>query len=373
MNLNQILFLFLKKIGYLIGYKVQIKGNGIRLISVNASTHSLIVHNLSQNIKYNVKIAAVNDVGIGPYSNPVPLTENLIRAQSTRTFGPLNPILRQTWFLVMLTLLFLACVMFALAIFLMRRKQLFNKQLGHLNIPVMNATQLGVKDNDLWIDRGWKTTDCNDKDSSMPLQQYGSNVGDYAEVDNKSLSTFYHSRQISMENNNNPTPYATTMLIPHQTWSEIIPPPPSHPPPHCPLSRNNSLNHYSNGNAYNCWSSIHNLRSNVMAMAMAPATGQSCCDTHCSSRSNSSQQSKNAHYYHHHHHHHHNHNHNSNSNNNNNSPHFNKQHSSVDIELKEKWRSAPNSSENDQNSYSSGTCCSCSESSCLYTEAGPSK
>lgn len=76
----------------------------------------------------------------------------------------------------------------------------------------------------LWIDRGWRTGDI-DKDSGLSgmkllaNSQMSSSQGnytdcgtDYAEVDPRNMSTFYNCRK-SPDNDMNPTPYATTMLI----------------------------------------------------------------------------------------------------------------------------------------------------------------
>jgi roundabout, axon guidance receptor 2 len=73
----------------------------------------------------------------------------------------------------------------------------------------------------LWIDRGWRTGDI-DKDSGLSgmklleNSQMSSSQGnytdcgtDYAEVDPRNMSTFYNCRKSP----DNPTPYATTMLI----------------------------------------------------------------------------------------------------------------------------------------------------------------
>lgn len=73
----------------------------------------------------------------------------------------------------------------------------------------------------LWIDRGWRTGDV-DKDSGLSgmkllaNSQMSSSQGnytdcgtDYAEVDPRNMSTFYNCRKSP----DNPTPYATTMLI----------------------------------------------------------------------------------------------------------------------------------------------------------------
>lgn len=106
------------------------------------------------------------------------------------------------------------------------------------DITVLNANG---KDS-LWIDRGWRTTD-TDKDSGLSetkLLSSGSNQNsqtnytsdggtDYAEVDTRNMSTFYNCRKVGNEKSlakieltktflrsqtpENPTPYATTMII----------------------------------------------------------------------------------------------------------------------------------------------------------------
>lgn len=91
----------------------------------------------------------------------------------------------------------------------------------------------------LWIDRGWRTGDI-DKDSGLSgmklleNSQMSSSQGnytdcatDYAEVDPRNMSTFYNCRK-SPEN---PTPYATTMLInsmPQEMCGNGLNPPHSH-------------------------------------------------------------------------------------------------------------------------------------------------
>lgn len=77
----------------------------------------------------------------------------------------------------------------------------------------------------LWIDRGWRTGDV-DKDSGLSgmklleNSQMSSSQGnytdcgtDYAEVDPRNMSTFYNCRKSPDYPVDNPTPYATTMLI----------------------------------------------------------------------------------------------------------------------------------------------------------------
>lgn len=93
-----------------------------------------------------------------------------------------------------------------------------------ISVPVVNGGDMVMNINgkeSLWIDRGWRTGDI-DKDSGLSgmklleNSQMSSSQGnytdcgtDYAEVDPRNCSTFYNCRKSP----DNPTPYATTMLI----------------------------------------------------------------------------------------------------------------------------------------------------------------
>lgn len=329
--------------GVIIGYKIQIKGSVVRTMTINASTTSVLVSNLTSGGVYNARVAALTRVGQGPFSTPVPLL-TAPRAQSPRTLGPLVPLVRQTWFVVLLASLALLLLAGAVGFVYLKRRQSLNKQLGHLSVPVVNATQLNAKES-LWIDRGWRTADC-DKDSSVPLAQ-----PDYAEVDTRSLSTFYNCKKSPQDN---PTPYATTMLLPPPNWSEIIPPPPDHPPPECP--RENApapppRGGSSCGSGYACYAvHIPNHFNRVPQYTRAGSCGN--CDAHCSLASGSSGRRSNPRNHCHPH---------SCDNNKLWSNHHGWEDGDADVDT-------------DRHSCSSShdTTCSCSESSCLYAEAGPS-
>ncbi|KAJ8974901.1 hypothetical protein NQ317_015290, partial [Molorchus minor] len=317
--------------GIIIGYKIQIKGNIVRSMTMNASTTSILISNLTSGGMYNAKVAALTIAGQGPYSNPVPLL-TAPRAQSPRALGPLVPLVRQTWFVILLAVLVLLLLAGTGGLLYMKRRQSLSKQLGHLSVPVVNASQLNAKES-LWIDRGWKATDC-DKDSSVPLAQ----PADYAE---KALES--------------PTPYATTMILPPPNWSEIIPPPPDHPPPDCPREnppipppRGAGSNCSSGG--YGCYA-VHVPTQCNKVMQYPRARSCTNCDAHCSLASGSSG-------------------HRSTRGHCNNMPHncdkaFYTQHN---------WEDGDADCETDRHSCTSShdTTCSCSESSCLYAEAGPS-
>lgn len=333
--------------GQIIGYRIQIKGDLIRSMTINASTTSVLISNLTVGEVYNARVAAITNAGPGPYSNPVPLM-TIPRAQSPRTLGPLVPLVRQTWFVVLLALIILTLILATGGFLYVKRRQSLSKQLGHLSVPVVNASQLNAKES-LWIDRGWRATDC-DKDSSIPLAQ----PADYAEVDTRSLSTFYNCKKSP----DNPTPYATTMLLPPPNWSEIIPPPPDHPPPECP--RENPPAPPPRGGSscgsgsYACYAvHVPNHHAQCNRIVQYPRTN-SCnnCDTHCSLASGSSGGRRSTPRGHCH----------------------GGQHCEKVWGGQHPWEEGDADVDTDRHSCSSShdTTCSCSESSCLYAEAGPS-
>lgn len=280
----------------LMGFKVQIKGNGVRTITLNATTTSIQLNNLTSNGIYTARVAAMTSAGQGPFSSPVPLLTSS-RTQNPQTLGPMVPIVYESWFVIVMVILAITVMSSVIGIaFWYKRKHSSAKQLGHLNVPVVNATQLNAKES-LWIDRGWRAADC-DKDSSIPLAPQNA---DYAEVDTRSLSTFYNCRKSP----DNPTPYATTMILPPPSWSELLPPPPDHPPPNCPEGMHREIipappprSNCGSQSGYACYPN-----GNVRPVGYHPRAG-SCnnCDAHCSLASGSSGRRSNRvhnHYPHH--------------------------------------------------------------------------
>ncbi|KAF7286749.1 hypothetical protein GWI33_004372 [Rhynchophorus ferrugineus] len=331
--------------GVIIGYKIEIKGSITRVIPVNTSSTSLLISNLTTGELYSARISALTSAGQGPYSNYISLST--FRSQSPRTLGPLVPLTQQPWFFVVVICLLGVVIAIVSIYFYMKKKRSPSKDVSHLDGQVVSASQLNAKES-LWIDRGWKATDC-DKDSSVPLAQ----PTDYAEVDTKNLSTFYNSKK----DLDNPTPYATTVILPPPNWSELIPPPPDHPPPDCPRepppcppSRSGGGGSSCSSAGYTCYA-LH--LSNPYSKPIFPRT-PSC--NNCSVASGSSgRPSRGGHC----------------------SP------DSIPIRNCDTkvWYNQPMANwedgggdadcELDRHSYSSShdTTCSCSESSCLYAEA----
>ncbi|XP_073845114.1 roundabout guidance receptor 1 [Musca autumnalis] len=254
--------------GNLLGYKIEVTaGNTLKVLAnmtLNATTTSVLLNNLTTGATYNVRLNSFTKAGEGPYSLPVSLfmdPAHLVHpprahpsgshssvtghtgagegghyayhpngvagmpddAATTTTQRKSTTVVHETWFMALVITMLLAILVSAAAamLFFKRRHQL-TKELGHLSVVSANEiTALNINGKDsLWIDRGWRTTD-TDKDSGLSETKLLSNTNsqsnyntsdggtDYAEVDTRNMSTFYNCRK-SPEN---PTPYATTMII----------------------------------------------------------------------------------------------------------------------------------------------------------------
>uniref|UniRef100_W8BH41 Roundabout-2 n=1 Tax=Ceratitis capitata TaxID=7213 RepID=W8BH41_CERCA len=255
--------------GNLLGYKIEVAaGSTLKVLAnmtLNATTTSVLLNNLTTGATYNVRLNSYTKAGEGPYAEPVSLfmdPTHLVHpprahpsgshsgiagshghpggagamdgghyayhpagmpddAATTTTHHKSTNVVHQTWFMV-LVIVFLLAIFFVtigVMVFFKRRHKL-TKELGHLSVSANEITALNINGKDsLWIDRGWRTTD-TDKDSGLSETKLLSNANsqsnytsdggtDYAEVDTRNMSTFYNCRK-SPEN---PTPYATTMIV----------------------------------------------------------------------------------------------------------------------------------------------------------------
>lgn len=191
--------------GVLLGYKVQLKSNITKTgsqMTVNATTRSVTLHHLSPSATYAVRVAAYTRLGPGPYSSLV----SMIRVGIPGPHAQPSQSNSQTWVLVVMFGALIA-VAAGTSIFLYMRKRGTKKDIAHLatfsasdgptgtDLSLLHGT--AVKDT-LWIDRGW------DKGGKLLCPH---DAPDYAEVDSRSLSTFYNPRKEQL------TPYATTTLL----------------------------------------------------------------------------------------------------------------------------------------------------------------
>ncbi|XP_037954600.1 protein sax-3 isoform X2 [Teleopsis dalmanni] len=246
--------------GNLLGYKIEVTaGNTNKVLAnmtLNATTTSVLLNNLTTGATYNVRLNSFTKAGEGPYCVPISLfmdpahlvhpprahpsgTHNGIPGHSegghfayhpngmpddaatTTTHRKSTTVVHETWFMALVIIMLLAILISAAAAMLFfKRRHKLTKELGHLSVSTNEITALNINGKDsLWIDRGWRTTD-TDKDSGLSETKLLSNANsqsnytsdggtDYAEVDTRNMSTFYNCRK-SPEN---PTPYATTMII----------------------------------------------------------------------------------------------------------------------------------------------------------------
>ncbi|KAL1373632.1 hypothetical protein pipiens_001693 [Culex pipiens pipiens] len=283
--------------GMLQGYKIQVKaGNISKLLAqmtLNSSTTSVMLNNLTTGSSYSIRVVAFNRAGLGPYSKPVHLVMDpsfVIVPQGVHNsyndyedFRHHN-FLHETWFMIFVVLSLFIILLFTIVggVIFFKRRQGLGKPVvtvpigARRDLPNLSVTR---KDNGIWIDRGWRTCD-TDKDSGLssikllegsqmyPNQALSDGGTDYAEVDPRGVTSFYNCRK-SPES---PTPYATTMIIngiPHSdgggdlsyqghdtfsstsssfrsfygyprpvnsnqvppNWVDYLPPPPEHPPP----------------------------------------------------------------------------------------------------------------------------------------------
>ncbi|RZF39633.1 hypothetical protein LSTR_LSTR001154, partial [Laodelphax striatellus] len=219
--------------GVLVGYKIQIKGNTSKVlaeISLNATTTSIFLNNLTLGSVYRAQVAAFTRVGAGPWSDPVALPTDRPGAFAQQTSS-------SPWLALFLCLLMLSILLGSLAtIFLKRRNTTVTKQLGHCPVNANELCHLNLLHGNgggmmvggggggmggggggketLWIDRGWNGGGgLGEKETETKLLSMGGECGDYAEVNNpRNLTTFYNNRN-QQPNHINPTPYATTTLI----------------------------------------------------------------------------------------------------------------------------------------------------------------
>jgi hypothetical protein len=105
-------------------------------VTIDATSSSIMLANLTEGVTYTVSVAAINRVGIGPYNTPAilrldPITK-LLDTSYTYRF-PLNnehmdDFLTQPWFIILLgTILVIMMLAFGIMVFI-KRKHMLMKQ-----------------------------------------------------------------------------------------------------------------------------------------------------------------------------------------------------------------------------------------------------
>lgn len=130
--------------GVLLGYRIQIKAKNSSktLAELKLNATSVVLHNLTVGVTYNVRVVAYNRIGEGPYSQPVALVMDAAHVVSPPQAHPSGTaaasnknksLLQQTWFLVVLSVLLILILAFVVSgAWYFRKKQLMTKELGHL-------------------------------------------------------------------------------------------------------------------------------------------------------------------------------------------------------------------------------------------------
>ena len=218
--------------GVLLGYKVQLRAANsskvLAQITLNATTTSIVFHSLTTGQTYTVRVVAFNRVGAGPYSKPAYLVmdpahviapprahNSLSDFEDTRKLNMWH----EPWFTVPVVVLLMMLLVSGVltVVLIVRNRAKVNKEMMSATTTVSGSAGGGMTDPSrrpmvvsrrdcLWIDRGWRSTD-TDKDSglseakllesSQNTANYADVSTDYAEVDPRSITSFYNSRKVS--------------------------------------------------------------------------------------------------------------------------------------------------------------------------------
>jgi roundabout, axon guidance receptor 2 len=105
-------------------------------ITIDSASSSIMLANLTEGVTYTVSVAAVNRVGLGPYSQPAilrldPVTKKLDTSFSYRfplSNDHADDFLTQPWFIILLgTILVIMMLSFGVMVFI-KRKHILMKQ-----------------------------------------------------------------------------------------------------------------------------------------------------------------------------------------------------------------------------------------------------
>jgi roundabout, axon guidance receptor 2 len=136
-------------------------------ITIDSSSTSIMLANLTEGVTYTVSAAAVTGAGAGPYGQPIimrldPLTKKLDTSYTYRF--PLhnehiNDFLTQPWFIILLgTILVIIMLSFGVMVYI-KRKHIMMKQ-SVLGLPTTLTTVKVPPTNNYWMDPAgtvWKS------------------------------------------------------------------------------------------------------------------------------------------------------------------------------------------------------------------------
>lgn len=127
-------------------------------MTLNSTTQSLMLNNLSIGATYSIRVVAFTRVGAGPYSNPVTLVmdpNHVITPPRAHPSGSASAsddphtkreLVQETWFMVLVIVMLLAILIStAAAMMFFRRKHQLTKELGHLSGECFRGRERDLK------------------------------------------------------------------------------------------------------------------------------------------------------------------------------------------------------------------------------------
>lgn len=134
-------------------------------ITIDATSSSIMLANLTEGVTYTVSVAALNRIGIGPYNSPAmlrldPITKRLDTSNTYRF--PLNndridDFLTKPWFIILLgTILVIMMLSFGIMVFIKRKHMLmkhsaFNGLAGKFSLVFINLIMYALQSVELYL------------------------------------------------------------------------------------------------------------------------------------------------------------------------------------------------------------------------------
>ncbi|XP_037079101.1 roundabout homolog 2-like, partial [Pollicipes pollicipes] len=217
--------------GVTTGYRLQLsqKEASFRFnVTVNASTTQVILKNLTAGAGFLIQTAAVNRVGTGPLSPPVAFRMAADTsapgggAPDSRQVSASGSVVGEAWFIATIgsAVLLLLGVFVAVVCWRRRREK---KALGNLTVPSgkpddISLLPLHTERGPLWIDpafeRGWRGEFQKEPEAKLLNCDVAAMApAEYAELDQRGLCSFYGVGGGHRDDQADPAPYATTMLV----------------------------------------------------------------------------------------------------------------------------------------------------------------
>ncbi|XP_043224573.1 roundabout homolog 2-like [Amphibalanus amphitrite] len=212
------------------GYRLQLSQQRASFrfnVTVNSSTTQVILKNLTAGAGFSIQLAAVNEIGTGPLSEPVHF--QMAPDASAPGGGGVNSrqvpaaggLFSQAWFIATIGGLLFVLLTTLVAVICWRRRR-EKKALGNLTVPSgkpddISLLPLQTERGPLWIDpgydRGWRGDFQKPSEAKLLNCELPALVpAEYAELDQRGMRTFY-GQTGGLRDDQEPAPYATTMLV----------------------------------------------------------------------------------------------------------------------------------------------------------------